>query len=551
MEELKYNKSETNIYDVIIIGAGFSGLSAALYLQDCNINNILVLEARNRVGGRVCTEYVSLDGYNKPCPVDVGGTYTGYGQNRLLKMAQRFNVKTYKIYQKGNIILNNEGNIRQLGLRDLFNENIIDLNYIIQQCNKLANGLKTKHSNNTKLIKEYDSISLSEFIKSLIPNNKTIQNVFNCFINTLLTVESSECSLLFFLSDINQSAPLDAILDDAQNRKFIGGSHSICAKMSDEINKSKTKINLQHIVKYIEHNNENEKCTIICKNGKTFHCKYIILCIPPVLYKKIEFKPKLCWEREHICNKFQSGYVIKVNVFYKTAFWREKNLSGISINCGYNKNMNEFPICITLDDVTPDGRFASIIGLITADKAINFALKYNESERKELILQQYYKLFGDKRAINECIGYIEKIWHNEEFSMTGYGAIATMNTLSQLHYNKIFECEGNRLYFACTELSDKWCGYIDGAINSGQREANKIANLLKNEYDKNEAIKENKIRVVKYFKNEPEPENCECKYVDHTPGYVQKNLPNSNFINNCCCLCTIICGGLVLAYCIF
>ena len=69
-------------------------------------------------------------------------------------------------------------------------------------------------------------------------------------------------------------------------------------------------------------------------------------------------------------------------------------------------------------------------------------------------------MFDDERAINECVGYIEKIWHHEKFIGGGYSAIATMNTISQAHFDTIYEPEGEKLYFACSELAEKWDGQL-------------------------------------------------------------------------------------------
>jgi hypothetical protein len=52
---------DNKIYDVIIIGAGISGLSSAKWLVDNGVNNVLVLEARDRVGGRTYTKRVRIN----------------------------------------------------------------------------------------------------------------------------------------------------------------------------------------------------------------------------------------------------------------------------------------------------------------------------------------------------------------------------------------------------------------------------------------------------------------------------------------------------------
>src|SRR5690349_1554377 len=126
----------SDIFDVLIIGGGLSGLSAGNYLFDHNIKNFLILEARDRVGGRTCT----ID-YKKHS-VDVGGAYVGPFQNRILRLAREFNIRTYKINTKGKNVL-----IFSNGQRSVYTGTIpssigvftlLDLNYLLCRTQELS-----------------------------------------------------------------------------------------------------------------------------------------------------------------------------------------------------------------------------------------------------------------------------------------------------------------------------------------------------------------------------------------------------------------------------
>ncbi|XP_071784699.1 amine oxidase [flavin-containing] B-like isoform X2 [Asterias amurensis] len=73
--------------DVIVIGGGISGLSAAKLLQEQG-QNVLVLEARDRVGGRTYTLRDPAFEY-----LDVGGTYIGPTQNRIIRLAKEYGIQ--------------------------------------------------------------------------------------------------------------------------------------------------------------------------------------------------------------------------------------------------------------------------------------------------------------------------------------------------------------------------------------------------------------------------------------------------------------------------
>eukprot|EP01084_Bolivina_argentea_P068543 124772_1 len=505
-------------YDVVIIGAGLAGLSAALYLKDCNINNILILEARDVVGGRISTDHITIDG--QQCYVDTGGAYVGYGQNRILKMAQRYNIKTHKVYTTPNFVTNvsgktdilKEDGMNMSSVQSIFNS--LDLNYIFQQLNALASALDLKDN---KSLKKYDTITCKAWVKSLIPNNQSAQYIFDAFIELLYCVQSEQISLFEMLHEVKLAGSIEAIVDDMSTHKFVGGAHSIAVKMRNEINGNNKsldegKIRYDHVVECIEYDKDQDDgvCIVYCANGKQFDAKYVMCCIPPSLYQNIRFVPSLSWQRRDTVRGFHMGYIIKTNVFYKTAFWREKGLSR-SVSCGLDEN-DEFPIAGTDDDVKPDGTFPAITGFITADKAIKYATKYHKEQRKKIILKQYRRLFDDERAVNECVGYIEKIWHYEEFSGGGWGA-PLINTHSKPYFHKIRDAEGKRLYLASSELATQWIGYMDGAVQSGQREANKIAMLLKQERAENDSDIGD-IVVVNYSEKEDTPQPCDIEYVD-------------------------------------
>src|SRR6202035_5836652 len=81
--------------DVVVVGAGFAGLSAARALVEARVD-VIVLEARDRVGGRSYTRPAS-DG----TPIDMGGQWLGPTQDRLEALAEAVGVSTFFTYNEG------------------------------------------------------------------------------------------------------------------------------------------------------------------------------------------------------------------------------------------------------------------------------------------------------------------------------------------------------------------------------------------------------------------------------------------------------------------
>ena len=88
-------------YDVIIVGGGFAGLQALRNLTDASWKvsserrlRILLIEARDRVGGRINTDMIAVRG--ELFPIDIGGQWVGPPQERMVKLCQEFGLNLLK-----------------------------------------------------------------------------------------------------------------------------------------------------------------------------------------------------------------------------------------------------------------------------------------------------------------------------------------------------------------------------------------------------------------------------------------------------------------------
>jgi uncharacterized protein with NAD-binding domain and iron-sulfur cluster len=93
--------------DVCVVGAGYAGLTAARRLTQAG-KSVVVLEARDRVGGRIWTFHLP-DG----SPVDRGGGWLANRHEAILKLASEVGVSTYKTYDDGYHLLIGEGRTRR------------------------------------------------------------------------------------------------------------------------------------------------------------------------------------------------------------------------------------------------------------------------------------------------------------------------------------------------------------------------------------------------------------------------------------------------------
>ena len=258
-----------------------------------------------------------------------------------------------------------------------------------------------------------------------------------------------------------------------------------------------------------------DSVSVYCGNGKMYRGKYVIVSLPPSLYRSIDFEPQLSWERNTVSQRMPMGYVIKINVFFKSPFWRELGYSGVLMNY-YDDDYQGFigPVTTSFDDCKPDGSCYSLVGVIVGDKMVEYQC-LTKQKRQESVLKQYYIMFNkDDRVYSEFNGYFEMEWNKEKYTRGGYGSVLNTNVMTQEFYEILTKPKDNKIYFCGSDLATKWKGYMDGAIQSGEMTANKIANTLLN-------------KNIPFIEDEPEPDDCELKAEPFESSLIEEYLPNS------------------------
>ncbi|OTF68988.1 amine oxidase[flavin-containing]-like protein [Euroglyphus maynei] len=196
------------------------------------------------------------------------------------------------------------------------------------------------------------------------------------------------------------------------------------------------------------------------------------MAIPPVLVQKIHFNPSLPPVYNQMLQKFSMGSAIKCIVYYEEQFWRnnqqheQQSLNGnMLINC---TNPCDGPITYTVDDTKPDGSYPAIVGFIIGDRARDM-IERSQEERLHYICESYSRAFNSKKALKP-IHYEEKNWMSEQYTggcFTGLGSTGFLTNYGPLLKRPLFDC----IFPAGTETSTHWAGFMDGALQSGERAA--------------------------------------------------------------------------------
>ncbi len=443
------------MYDIIIVGAGFAGLTAARKLKEAG-KSILLLEARNRVGGRVETKY--LDEHT--C-LDLGGQWVGPTQDKIYELIEEFGIETFPTYDAGKSTLYLNKRIKtfhglnpKIGLFPL-----LELGRVLHKLEKAAEKVDLERPWQTPNAAFLDSITLGFWLQKQFKFSKG-RLFLESALETVYAHGLSEISLLVALFYIKSGTSLENIMgfkDGAQQDRIVGGAQSIANKLGELL---KDELHLNVPVDRIEQNKAS--VTVIGKNF-SYKAKKVVVAIPPALASRIQYDPILPARRDQFTQRMPMGSVIKCYAIYETPFWRKVGKNGLVLT---DENS---PFQMIVDNSPNNGKIGILTGFTLANRARKL-MGLTETARGQLFLKELVKFFGPKAA--KSIQYLDKSWADEEWSRGCYGGIMPPGVCTS--YTDALRKPCGYIHWAGTETATRWNGYIDGAIRSGERVAKEV-----------------------------------------------------------------------------
>ena len=454
--------------DVVVVGAGFAGLTAARNLRAAG-RSVLVLEARNRVGGRVWNH--DLGG---GVVSERGGTFVGPTQDRLMALASALGVGTFDTFDDGDDVYVNGSNrmtysdTGPLGTAPPDPTIAAETVEVVAQLDQMATTVPVDAPWEASNAETWESYTLERWIKenSATPN---FQAIVPLATRPIFGAEPRELSLLFTLfyiaasGDEQNPGTFERNFDTrggAQQSRFDGGSQVIAFKLAAKLG---SRVLLSSPVRRIE---QGSGGVTVYSDRATVKAKRVIVAIPPTLAGRIEYEPLLPFQRDQLTQRYGNGTLTKVAAVYSRPFWRDAGLNGTAVDTGG-------PVSATFDDSPP---FASssrgpgiIFGFVGGDNARSYAAM-SPAARQSAVLAQYANFFGSE-ALN-ATGFFETSWCGEAWTRGCPVGIPSNGTL--LAYGPWIRQPIGRIHWAGTETSTYWNGYMDGAVRSGERAASEV-----------------------------------------------------------------------------
>lgn len=436
---------------------------------------MLVLEARDRVGGRTFTTQED----NGKLWIDLGGSYVGVSQNHLLNLLDELELETYKVEEKHDMAYmhldpNDE---RRIEYRSRFSPsgepkfgNIfhwLDYVHMVRLIDSMGAQIPAEAPWKAAKAREWDSISFKQFVDS----NAWTQRIRDYFNNVFLPIdicsESNEVSLLWFLTYVKNCGGYGRSIatdNGGQERKVKNGTQQISIRLRDRLGHDRVLLNKP--VHQIDQS--GDQVLVSTLDGSSYSADQVILAISPHLWLKIHFEPALPSAKNLLAQRSPMGSVGKVILYYEKPFWLEKGFSGTYFIDSTDRCLN--PVILTLDETKPDGSYPAIIGFCGARGC--YAMRDKSDEQVGKIVA---KSFANATQLPEFLDFkfVRRYdWTNEQYSGGCYTSTHGVNVLTK--YGPYLREPFKRIYFAGTETAIEWSGYMDGAIGAGKRAAREI-----------------------------------------------------------------------------
>ena len=437
--------------DVVVVGAGLAGLSAARSLA--GEADVLVLEARERVGGRTV-------GHTFPngCSVEMGGQWVGSAHTELLRLTRELGLETFPTYDEGAGLTVLDGQRRQwldetIGLPD---STAREIGRVTDSLGALAERVDLNAPWRVPEAEALDQRTVESWLSEATAD-PLAQAYFRVITPAVFAAETHEVPLLHFLFYVRSGGSLDYLVTTAggaQESRIVGGTHRICEEMAAGLGSDR--VILGAPVDAIE---QDAHAARVIHGADVTETRRVIVTLPPALAGRLRYRPSLPSGRDTLTQRYPMGRVIKVQLLYDEPFWRTDGLNGQVLSF-------DDPIATTFDNSPPDGRCGVLMGFAEAEHARRLG-QLDLVTRRRSVVDCMVRFFGPRAS--DVRDYIELDWTAEEYTRGCYGGRPAAGVWTG--YGSALTEPIGRIHWAGAETSPVSNGYMDGAVRSGLRAA--------------------------------------------------------------------------------
>jgi monoamine oxidase len=447
--------SENIDADVIVAGGGLAGIRAASKLNAGGAS-VLVLEARDRLGGRTYTRMLG------GVPFDFGGQFIGPGQARMNQLVRELGLHLAPTPTAGKRILEVQGKTSTYsGTIPFINPlKLLSLHFTLKRVEALVRTVPPHAPWSRPRAREFDRLTLDAPRPPSWLMGTDVQSLMDSAARMLLGAEASEVSLLHFLGFVSSSGGLMRLTETRggfQQDRIIGGAQQISERLA--VTFGPDRVSLNTVVHAIR---QDSTGVTVEAGSKAFRARCVVVTVPPSIAGRIRYEPCLTVTRGQIHDRIAMGSTVKVLATYNRAFWRERGLSGEAVG-------TSGMVSVAFDNTSHDGSVPCLLAFVVGAAVRRFATM-SRDERREQLLNELARFFGPEAKAP--LEYAELDWGTEEYSRGCPFGNFPPGVVSVC--GEALRAPVGRIHWAGTETARECMGYMEGALESGDRVAEEI-----------------------------------------------------------------------------
>jgi monoamine oxidase len=448
--------SQTRIEtEVCVVGGGLAGLTAALRLSQAG-RSVVVLEARDRVGGRVWTRTASSG-----VPVDMGATFIGPDHDRMHALSKEMGVTTFRTFVEGDNVLATGGRVRRYrgDIPRISPVALLSAAQAISRMNAMAKNVPVDAPWEAPKASKWDAQSVRAWLSRTHVPTRLARDLIEATVRACFASDLSEVSLLNWLFLVRSAGGVEALMSiegGYQHEQFDGGVQLIPNAMAVELGES---VALSSPVSAVT---QRGGVVEVQASSTVVTARHVVLALPRALAAGIRFQPPLPADHALLIHQMPAGTELKTVAIYDEPFWRDEGISGATV-------ATDDDVEVTLDTSQP-GHSQGVMATYAVGPRARKLARMSRQDRFAHVLDMLRHRLGPKAAAP--LEILEQNWAEEPWTRGCSMGHFPTGVLTQ--YGRLLRQPVGRMHWAGTETAATSYGSMDGAVRSGERAAEEI-----------------------------------------------------------------------------
>ena len=396
----------------------------------------------------------------------MGGQYAGPTQDAILALAAELDVATFPTYDDGAKVLHfngrrgtYRGDVPRISPRCV----LADVAGPRSTWSCWPGGCPPAAPWSAARARRWDSETFETWLRRNAAS-RSARTLLALAAEAVFAAEPGDLSLLhvlFYAHAAGSFQHLIATSGGAQQDRFVGGSGLIPERLAARLSDGVVRLG-QPVLRIASAARPGH----YLHADSQFTSRRVIVSVPPGLAGRIDYEPALPTARDQLTQRAPMGSVIKCQVLYDEPFWRADGLSGQALGDGEGSR-------VVFDNSPPEGSPGMLLAFVEGDEARRLG-RASAAVRREAVLGSLTRYFGPRAA--SPADYFELDWQQERWSGGCYGTLFGPNVWTR--YGAALRSPAGLIHWAGTETATAWCGYMDGAVRSGERAATEVHTAL-------------------------------------------------------------------------